>query len=142
MKAFKFIFIVVLISLIFFGIPFSVYTIGRNNTYFTTVEGTNLKGPIGYYGLIIEDENATTELKTKAANLFLEFTSIIKDKNKDTYNLFFTTFSLISILIIIIGVILRTTTKPKLYSNAVITSGFIIFILYFAVYFFDYLILL
>ena len=142
MKILKFSVIVAFILLIFFGIPFLVYNNGKYNHNYTTAEGTTIKGPLGYYSLIIEDENVTTELKTKTANLFKEFDSVLKGESKELYNLVLTTASLISILIIIIGIIIRVTIKSKLYSNAIITSGILTFILYLIVYFVDYIFIL
>lgn len=87
-------------------------------------------GPIGYFGLIANDENATNEIKTNAGKFMTEYSNIVNGQQRDFCNLILLIEILLGICIISIGIILLKTTNNKLFATAFIISGTLSIIAY------------
>ena len=135
MKIFKAIIAILLIFLIAFGIPFIIHNNIHKEKYYTQGSNANIEGPMGYYGLIVEDENSTQEIKTNAANLLAEYTNVLNGQRDDFYTLLLAVGILLSIFIITAGIIIQKTNLDKIFSLAFIVAGVLTAIAYLILYY-------
>ena len=132
MKIFKIILVSLLIFLIAFGIPYIIH----NNIYISKYY-TKADGPMRYYSAIIEDENATLDIKQNAIFLMTEESYIIKGQKEDFTLLFVVVGIILSITIILIGLLLKKLTDCQIPYVSFIISGTLTAIAYLILYYMD-----
>lgn len=130
----KFIIIVFFILVISFGIPFTLYQNINEANYYTYGDNASTDGPMGYYGLIVSDQNSTNEIKINALNLWIELQNILNGCINQYSNIIFLMGIIIGILIISIGIILLKAIKNKYSAYAFIISGTLTIIAYIFIY--------
>lgn len=123
MRIVKFIIIVILIVGICFGVPCFWQNNININDYYSKGENANTIGPMGYYGLIVENENADNAIIDNSINMMKDYGNALKGQNKEYSQLLFTVELLLGIFIISIGIILLKLTTKKYVSYAFIVSG-------------------
>ena len=123
MKIIKFIITVILIVGICLGVPCYLQNSININNYYSKGENANTEGPIGYYGLIVENPNANNEIVDNSLSIMKDYGNALKGQNKEYSQLLFTVELLLGIFIISIGIILLKLTTKKYISYAFIVSG-------------------
>lgn len=123
MKIVKFIITAILIIGICFGIPCFLQNNININDYYSKGENANTKGPMGYYGLIVENENANNEIVDNSLNMMKDYGNALNGQNKEYSKLLFIVELLLGICIISIGIILLKLTSKKNISYTFIISG-------------------
>jgi|GEM_PF-2615747 len=134
MKILKFILATFLILLITAGIPIYSFYKGTITQYFSKVEGVPMEGPAGYLQKIIQDENATQDIKNNSVKLLQEYSNVYVGEKKDVLNLFFCTSLLLGLTIITFGIVLLKIKHYKIVSLSIITAGTISTIIYILIY--------
>lgn len=123
MKIIKFIITVILIVGICLGVPCYLQNSININNYYSKGENANTEGPIGYYGLIVENPNANNEIVDNSLSIMKDYGNALKGQNKEYSKLLFIVELLLGICIISIGIILLKLTTKKYMSYAFIISG-------------------
>ncbi len=123
MKIIKFIITVILIVGICLGVPCYLQNSININNYYSKGENANTEGPIGYYGLIVENPNANNEIVDNSLSIMKDYGNALKGQNKEYSKLLFIVELLLGICIISIGIILLKLTTKKYISYAFIISG-------------------
>ena len=131
MKIFKFI-LVTLILVIFTGIiPFFLYNKLNDTSYLS-----NSMGPSKYLTNIIQNENATQEIKDETINLMQEYSNILHYNKENLMNLFIYISALFAISLIAIGIFLLKKTNYKSFGKCLIIAGVISIIIFMYIYFY------
>lgn len=132
MKIFKIILVSLLIFLIAFGIPYIIHNNIYIEKYYTKVDG-----PMRYYNSIIEDENATSDIKQNAIFLMNEESYILKGQKEDFILLLLIVGIILSVTIILIGLLLKKLTDCQIPYISFIISGTLTGIAYLILYYMD-----
>lgn len=131
MKFFKFI-LVTLIIVIFTGIiPFFIYNKLNDTSYYS-----NPTGPAKYLTNIIQNENATQEIKDETINLMQEYSNMLHYNKENLMNLFIYISALFAISLIAIGIFLLKKTNYKSFGKCLIIAGVISIIIFMYIYFY------
>ena len=131
MKIFKFI-LVTLILVIFTGIiPFFIYNKLNDTSYYS-----NPTGPAKYLTNIIQNENATQEIKDETINLMQEYSNMLHYNKENLMNLFIYISALFAISLIAIGIFLLKKTNYKSFGKCLIIAGVISIIIFMYIYFY------
>ena len=131
MKFFKFI-LVTLIIVIFTGIiPFFIYNKLNDTSYYS-----NPTGPAKYLTNIIQNENATQEIKDETINLMQEYSNMLHYNKENLMNLFIYISALFAISLIAIGIFLLKKTDYKSFGKCLIIAGVISIIIFMYIYFY------
>ena len=131
MKIFKFI-LVTLIIVIFTGIiPFFIYNKLNDTSYYS-----NPTGPAKYLTNIIQNENATQEIKDETINLMQEYSNMLHYNKENLMNLFIYISALFAISLIAIGIFLLKKTDYKSFGKCLIIAGVISIIIFMYIYFY------
>ena len=131
MKIFKFI-LVTLILVIFTGIiPFFIYNKLNDTSYYS-----NPTGPAKYLTNIIQNENATQEIKDETINLMQEYSNMLHYNKENLMNLFIYISALFAISLIAIGIFLLKKTDYKSFGKCLIIAGVISIIIFMYIYFY------
>ncbi len=126
-----------LIFLVVFGIPFIIHNSINESKYWSDVDGSDVKGPMGYLGLIINNENTTGNINENAMHLMDEETNIIAGQRDDFTLMMLVMGIIISITIISIGIILKKITKSKVPYTSFVISGILTLAAYVILYCID-----
>lgn len=130
MKIVKFIIYVLISITILVGIPFFIKSNINIDNYYTTGQNVSISGPMGYFGIIANDSNATADIKQKSVDLMEQYITIIKGLSKDFNFLILILEILLAISLTIIGFLMLKYKNDKIAAYALFTSSIISIILY------------